>query len=69
MSIGYETTLHHLDQFNHLLSNIMSMRNSRVQSIRVALTVFFAKMRLGMRNIVLATIFHIKNKRVMSMIT
>jgi hypothetical protein len=44
------------------------MSDSRVQSIRATPGVFLAKMRLGTSNIVLATIFHIKSKRAISMI-
>ena len=51
------------DQFDKLLTNITSMRNSYVRSVRVALAVFLAKMRLGISNRVLATLFHLKNKR------
>ena len=40
------------------------MRNSKIRSIRVALAVFLAKMRLGISNTVLSSIFHLKNKRV-----
>jgi hypothetical protein len=58
----------HLDQFDNLLNNIISMRNSYVRSIRVALTVFLVKMRLGVSNRVLASLFHLKNKRVVSRI-
>jgi hypothetical protein len=56
------------DQSNNLLSNITSMRNSYVRSIRVALAVFLVKMRLGVSNRVLASLFHLKNKRVVSRI-
>lgn len=58
----------HLDQFDNLLSNIRSMRHSYVRSVRVALAVFLVKMRLGVSNRVLATLFHLKNKRVVSRI-
>jgi len=57
-----------LGQFDNLLSNITSMRNSYVRSVRVALAVFLVKMRLGISNRVLATLFHLKNKRVVSRI-
>ena len=58
----------HLDQFNYLLSNLTSMRNSRVRSIRVALAIFLLKMRLGLSNRVLSSLFHLKTKRVVSRI-
>lgn len=58
----------HLDQFSHLFSCIKSMRNSQMRSIRVALAVFLAKMRLGISNAVLASIFCLKNKRVIAQI-
>lgn len=60
------TRVFHSDQFNHLLNNISSMRNSRLRSIRVALAVFLAKMRLGLSNAVLASIFHLNGKRSVS---
>lgn len=44
------------------------MRNSHVRSIRVALAIFLAKMRLGISNAVLASMFHLKDKRVVSRI-
>ena len=44
------------------------MRNSRVRSIRVALAVFLVKMRLGISNRVLGSIFRLKNKRTVSRI-
>jgi hypothetical protein len=39
-----------------------------MRSIRVAIAVFCAKMRLGLSNEVLATLFHIQNKRAVSRI-
>jgi hypothetical protein len=56
------------DHFDNLLTNITSMRSSYVRSIRVALAVFLVKMRLGVNNRVLASLFHLKNKRVVSRI-
>lgn len=44
------------------------MHNSRVRSIRVALAVFLLKMRLGLSNRVLSSLFHLKSKRVVSRI-
>ena len=44
------------------------MRNSDVRSVRVALAVFLAKMRLGLSNRVLACLFHLKSKRTVSRI-
>ena len=44
------------------------MRESRVRSIRVAVAAFCAKMRLGLSNRVLSTIFHIKDDRAVSRI-
>lgn len=60
------TRVFHLDKFDHLLNNITSMRNSRLRTIRIALAVFLAKMRLGLSNAVLASIFHLKDKRSVS---
>jgi hypothetical protein len=42
------------------------MRNSQIRSIRVAVAVFLMKMRLGLSNQVLAILFHINNKGVVS---
>ncbi len=44
------------------------MRNSTVRSIRVALAIFLAKMRLGLSNRVLSCLFHLKNKEIVSRI-
>jgi hypothetical protein len=44
------------------------IRNSPVRSTRVALAVFLAKMRLGLSNTVLASMFHFENKRTVSRI-
>jgi hypothetical protein len=44
------------------------MRNTRVRSVRVALAVFLAKLRLGLSNSVLACLFQIKCKRTVSRI-
>lgn len=56
------------DHFNHLLSTVSSLRNSSIRSTRVALAVFLAKMRLGMSNTVLASLFHLKDKRTVARI-
>ncbi|CAF2876294.1 unnamed protein product [Rotaria sp. Silwood2] len=42
------------------------MRNSHVRSVRVALAVFLAKLRLALSNRILAVLFHLDNKRVVS---
>lgn len=44
------------------------MRNSRIRSIRIALAVFLLKMRLGLSNRILSTLFRLKDKRVVSSI-
>lgn len=44
------------------------MRNSSIRSLRVALAVFLCKMRLGLANSVLAAMFQLKNRRVVSQI-
>jgi hypothetical protein len=56
------------EQFNDLVGAVSSMRNSTVRSIRVAVAAFLAKMRLGLSNRVLAVLFHLKNKCVVSRI-
>ena len=38
------------------------MRDSRVRSRRVVLAIFLAKMRLGLSNGVVASMFHLKGK-------
>ncbi len=57
-----------LDQFERAVHSVVSMRNSSTRTIRVALAIFCAKMRLGLSNRVLGTIFHIQDKRVVSRI-
>lgn len=41
-----------------------NMRASRVRSVRVALAIFLMKMRLGLSNQVLASLFHLTDKDV-----
>lgn len=60
--------LHFLDQFDHIVESVVSMRTSNVRSIRVAIAIFCAKMRLGLSKCALATMFHIRNKRTVSRI-
>lgn len=55
-----------LDQFEDLLQYLSTMRNSCNRSVRVALAVFLAKFRLGLGNDVLASMFHIKERRSVS---
>ena len=54
------------EQFNRLDNTVSSMRNSHVRSVRVAVAVFLAKLRLGLSNRVLAVLFNLENKRVVS---
>ena len=68
MPLKEETPVSHSDQFNHLLDNMSSIRNSCDRTIRVALAIFLVKMRLGLSNTVLASMFHLKNKRSVSKI-
>ncbi|CAF2102623.1 unnamed protein product, partial [Rotaria magnacalcarata] len=51
------------DQFNDLIGTVSSMRNSHTRSIRTAVAIFLAKMRLSLSNRLLAILFHIDNKR------
>ena len=44
------------------------MRNSSVRSLRVALAVYLSKLRLGMSNVVLASMFRLNGKRAVSRI-
>ena len=55
-----------IEQFNHLVATLPSMRNSSIRSIRVAVAAFLAKLRLGLSNRILAILFHLDNKRVVS---
>ena len=57
-----------VDQFDEVVDAVSSMRNSNIRSIRVAIAVFCAKMRLGLSNNILATLFHIQDKRTVSRI-
>ena len=54
------------DNFNHLLQYLTTMRNSHARSLRVALAIYLTKLRLGVSNSVLATIFRLHNKRAIS---
>jgi hypothetical protein len=42
------------------------MRETHIRSVRTALAVFLVKMRLGLSNRVLASLFHLKDKRIVS---
>ncbi len=42
------------------------MRNSHTRSVRVAVAIFLIKMRLALSNRVLAVLFHLNNKRIVS---
>ena len=55
-----------LDHFNSVLSELSSMRDTRVQSRLVALAIFPMKMRLAFSNGVLACVLHLKGKRQVS---
>jgi hypothetical protein len=58
-----------VDQFDNVIASVESpMRNTSIRSIRVAVAIFCAKMRLGLSNHVLATMFHIYDKRAVSRI-
>ena len=58
----------YLDAFEALLQHLISLRHSRVRSIRVAVAFFLTKMRLGLSNKVLALIFQLEDKRSVSRI-
>ena len=55
-----------IEQPNPLVATLPSMRNSSIRSFCVALTIFLAKLHLGLSNHVLATLFHLDNKSVVS---
>ena len=42
------------------------MNQSKNRTVRIALAIFLTKMRLGLSNSVLAVLFHLKDKRVIS---
>jgi uncharacterized membrane protein required for colicin V production len=42
------------------------MRETHIRSVRTALAVFLVKIRLGLINRVLASLFHLKDKRIVS---
>ncbi|CAF1625042.1 unnamed protein product [Rotaria magnacalcarata] len=54
------------DNFNHLLKYLSTMRNSSARSIRIALAIYLTKLRQGISNSVLATIFRLGDKRLVS---
>jgi hypothetical protein len=56
------------DNFNDLLDQLTTMRNTCVRSVRVALAVFLAKLRFGLSNSVLACLFQLKCKSTVSRI-
>ncbi|CAF3485948.1 unnamed protein product [Rotaria sp. Silwood2] len=51
------------DNFNHLLKYLSTMRNSCTRSIRVALAIYLTKLRQGISNSVLATMFRLGHER------
>ena len=55
--VFYTVFIHYLTQFLCVLDNFSNMRNTRVLSVRVALAVFLAKLRLGLSNSVIAPLF------------
>ena len=52
--------------FDGLLKHLTSMRQSKNRTVRTALAIFLTKMRLGLSNSVLTTLFHLKDKRIIS---
>ncbi|CAF4079895.1 unnamed protein product [Rotaria sp. Silwood2] len=56
------------DEFDIVVDNVVSMRESCIRSKRAATALFCAKMRLGLSNSVLSTMFHIKDDKVVSRI-
>ncbi|CAF1533143.1 unnamed protein product [Adineta ricciae] len=62
-SLSDESYLNFTDQFENLLGYMFNMRNSHNRSVRTALAVFLMKMRLGISNRVLGSLFHFKNQR------
>ncbi len=49
-----------------MLDKLTTIRNSRLRSVRVALAIFLAKIRLGLSNRVLACLFRLTSKRSVS---
>ena len=58
-----------VEQFNQLFATLPSIRNSSIRSIHVAVVVFLAKLRLGLSNRILATLFHLDNRVVSHIIS
>ncbi|CAF1543483.1 unnamed protein product [Adineta ricciae] len=56
------------DQFDNIVATLKSLRQSENRSVRVAIAIFCAKMRLGLANSVLATLFRMQDKRVITRI-
>ena len=57
-----------LENFNSLLHYLFTLRSSSIRSVRVALAVYLSKLRLGVSNVVLATMFRLSGKRAVSRI-
>jgi hypothetical protein len=55
-----------LGQFDYLLTYLSSMRNSSLRSKRVALALFLCKLRLGLSNNILSSLFHLPDKDAVS---
>ena len=64
----YCCNLYFLDDFGNMVDGTSSMRNSRTRSVRVSLVVFLYKMRHGLSNRLLATLFFLRSKRSVSWI-
>ncbi|CAF3389448.1 unnamed protein product [Rotaria socialis] len=64
----YNITGLHKDEFDIVVDSVVSMRESRIRSKRTTTALFCAKMRLGLSNSVLSTMFHIKDDKVVSRI-
>ncbi|CAF1429848.1 unnamed protein product [Rotaria magnacalcarata] len=56
------------NHFNDLLDKLTTMRNSGLRSVRMALAIFLAKIRLALSNRVLAWVFRLASKRSVSRI-
>ena len=57
-----------LEQFDKVVTSVNSIRNSNNRSVRVSVAIFCAKVRPGVSNDVLATMFHIYDKQAVSRI-
>ena len=64
----YNLTGLHRNQFDDLVSTCTSLRSSRVRSCRQAMGIFLTKMRTGLSNTILSTLFQLASRKTVSRI-